>query len=122
MITVEYSKVKRVDIEAGIEVVIEDVARRINVRAIVSRDLHLGVVGLRAVLHALRKPQKLAETVVGVPRGHVGSIPVTDIEDSAFIVEFSSHRYKVSNAGGVAGRVPAVGRGVRDGRGDDGID
>lgn len=94
---------------------IEHVAGCVDVRAGMSRYLHFGVVSERAVLHTGREPEKLADTVLGAPLGHVGRVPVADVEDSAVIVDLPSNGYEVVAAGGrVAcwGVVVAVGGGV----------
>lgn len=54
--TIEDVKVEGIDIEASVEVVVEDVAGGVDVGTGVGWELHLGVVGKGTVLHALRKP------------------------------------------------------------------
>jgi hypothetical protein len=119
-ITIEDLQVKRVDIEAGVKVVIENVAGRVDMRTGVSGQLHLGVVGERAVLNALREPQELAESLARLPRRHVRDVPVADIEDSASTVDFSANRSEFvctgeRAVGGFGARYGWVGRGGGEG-------
>lgn len=74
---------------------IEEVPGRVDVRAGVGGQLYLGLVGKRAVLHALRKPEELADPVTRIKRRHVRGVPVADIDDSASIVDFSANRYEL---------------------------
>jgi hypothetical protein len=85
------------------------------VRAGVSGQLHLGVVGERAVLHAFREPQELTEAVARLPHRHVRDVPVADIEDSASTVDFSANRSELVCTGvravrGFGARYGGVGR------------
>lgn len=86
--TVEDVQVERVDVEASIEVVVEDMAGSVDVRAGVGWELHFGVVSYGAVLHALRKPQELPYAVLRFKFRHLRVVPVTDVEYSAIAVNF----------------------------------
>lgn len=94
-VTVEDVQVERVDIEAGVEVVVEHVTGGIDVRAGVGGKLHFGVVGEGTVLHALGKPQELPNAVIRFPFRHLGLVPVTDVEYSAIAVHFPPRRDEV---------------------------
>lgn len=96
--TIEEVQVERVNIETSIEVVVEEVARGVNVGAGVGWELHLGVVCEGTVLHALRKPQELSDTIFGLPLWHLRMVPVTDVEDSPIIVHFSPRRSREIDA------------------------
>lgn len=74
--TIEDGEIEGVDVEAGLEVVLEDVAGGVDVGAGVGGHLHLGVVGKGAVLHALREPKELPQAFVRFPRWHVLSVHV----------------------------------------------
>jgi len=91
-VTVEYIQVERVDVEAGVQVVVEEVAGSVDVRAGVGWELHFGVVSDGTVLHALRKPQELPYAVLRFKLRHLGVVPVTDVEYSAIAVHFPSRR------------------------------
>ena len=90
--TVEDVQVERIDVKASVEVVVEDVAGRVYVRAGVGWELHFGVVSDGAVLHALRKPQELPYTILRVKFRHLGVVPMTDVEYSAIAVYFPARR------------------------------
>ena len=60
-----------------------------------SRELHFGVVGAGTVLHALGKPQELADAMVGLPVEHTKAVPVIDVDYSAIMVHFPPRWYKV---------------------------
>lgn len=51
-VTIENFEVESVDIEVGIEIVIVDIARSINMSVGMGRKFHLGVISMRAILHA----------------------------------------------------------------------
>jgi len=91
-VTVEDFQVERVDVEAGVEVVVEDVTGSVDVRAGVGWKLHFGVVSDGTVLHALWKPQKLPYAVLRVKFRHLGVVPVTDVEYSAVAIHFPARR------------------------------
>jgi hypothetical protein len=115
-ITIEDLQVKRVDIEAGVKVVIENVAGRVDMRTGVSGQPQLGV----AVLNALREPQELAESLARLPHRHVSDVHVADIEDSASTVDFSANRSEFfctgeRAVGGFGARYGWVGRGGGEG-------
>lgn len=117
MITVENFKVKSLDVEASIEIVVEDVARRVNVRAGMSGHFHVRVIGDRSVLHTLLQPYDLADSLVGPKGGHVGGVWVSDVEDTSVGVDLSFHGDELDVAG-----ARAVGRGISlggEGRGEE---
>lgn len=61
--TVEHFQVKRVNVEAGVEVAVNHMAGGVDVRAAVSGQLHYRGVSERAVLHASREPEELAQSI-----------------------------------------------------------
>lgn len=90
-ITIKHFQVKRIDIEASIEVVIEEVSRGINMGACVSRQLENWHVSQGAVLHAVGEPKELAQQAVrGLKRRHARGDPVGDVEDFAISVNFAA--------------------------------
>lgn len=94
-VTVEDVQVEGVDIEAGIEVVVEHVAGGVDMRAGVCWEFHFGVVGEGTVLHALGKPQELPYAVIRFPFRHLGLVPMTDVEYSPIAVHFPARRDEV---------------------------
>lgn len=111
IITIEDFQVERVHIEAGVEVVIEEVAGCVDVRARVSGHLHLRDVGERAILHALPEQQELTEHFHRVPRRHVRGVSVADIDDASSVVDLSANRDEVVD---VVGERAVGGFSVRD--------
>lgn len=87
MLTVEYSEVEGIGIEALLEVVLVEMARRVDVSAGMERQLELGEIEVGAVLHAPEQREELAESVGVDSDGRVGSEAVSDVVDhSAFVV------------------------------------
>lgn len=82
--TVEDSEVKRVNVEAGVVVVLEDVPRRVDVGARVRREAELGEVGdVGAIAHGPGQPEEPAGALRRLPRRHVLSVVVADVHDPA---------------------------------------
>lgn len=80
--------------------------------ACMSLDLHLRVIRDGAVLDALMKPEEVTQPIFRLPHRHVGHVFVTDIEDSAIAVDFSTRRDK-SIVAGTERTVVGVGAGDR---------
>ena len=108
--TVENIEIERGGIEAGVEVVIEDVARRIDVGAGVGGELHLGEIRDRSVLHAPSQPHDAADSVGGLPRRQVRVVPVAYVDDAAASVHLGD---EIVCGGGSAGLIEPVGRRIR---------
>lgn len=118
-LTIEHSQIERIDIETGVEVVIEHVTRSVDVRASMIWELELGEIGFGAVLHGLREPDELAEPVfLEVPTGRLWGVSVSDVDDSAIAVNLSTNWDEVVVAGGRRS-LDFVGK-VRSCGGDDG--
>lgn len=80
--TVEEGEIERVDVEAGVVVVLEDVARRVDVGAGVRREPELGEVGdVGAVAHGARQPQEPGRALRRLERRHVLPVVVADVQD-----------------------------------------
>lgn len=112
--TVENIEVKRVDVEAGVIVVIEHVAGCIDVGPGVDGELHLGEISEGAVLHAPREPQEVPKAVGGLPRRHVWMVPMADVDDTATSVNFAADGNEIIGGGpglieSVWGRIGSVG-------------
>lgn len=78
--TIEDIKVEGIDIEAGIEVVIVEMARSIKVGASVGLHLHLTDVSDGAILHPPHYPKELPDAFVRLKARHVQVVPVCDVE------------------------------------------
>ena len=90
VLTIKYFQIERINIEAGIEVPINDVAGRVKVRAGMSRKLHLRIISEGTVLHAFRQPKELSNTIVGFPGRHVDGVPMADVEYPSVTVDFAT--------------------------------
>jgi hypothetical protein len=84
--TVEDCEVERVNVESGVVVVLEDVARRVDVGAGVRGEAEIGEVGdVGAVAHGPRQAKELADALAGLPRRHVVAVVVADVHDPAAV-------------------------------------
>ena len=87
MVTIEYSEVKGIGIKALFEVVLVEMARRVDVSAGVERQFELGEIEVGAVLHAPEQREEVAESVGVDSHGRVRSEAVSDVVDhSTFVV------------------------------------
>ena len=90
----------------------------------VSGNLHLRVISQGTILHALEKPEEVSKPIIRFPNWHVWNVPVTDIEDLAITVDFSTRRDKIDvtaskrAVSGIGAGYGGVGRG--GGNGGDG--
>ena len=129
-LTIKNFQVKRGDVVSGVEVVVEEVARRVEVRAGVDAELHLRRVGEGAVLDACALfDEVLPEPLNGIPTRHVWSVRVGDIEDSAISVHILPYgdgdaALLLRAADGVREKARGTGevQRWRDGGGDDDCD
>ncbi|PRQ22093.1 hypothetical protein RchiOBHm_Chr6g0246481 [Rosa chinensis] len=92
-------QVESIDVEADVELVIEDLAGGVDMGSGVGGELHLGVVSNGSVFHAVGEPEELADAIDGVKRQHVGVVVVADVEDSAVSVDFAARGDQVGGGG-----------------------
>lgn len=75
-------EIEGVDIESRLEVMLEDMARGVDMSAAVDGQLHLGYISQGPILHTLAKPQVLPNPIVGAIEGrHALPVLMGDVQD-----------------------------------------
>lgn len=87
--TIEDIKIKGVDIETSIVVVVKEMSGGINLGTSMGGKFHLRRVSDGAILYALSQPNHLTDTIGRAKRRHIGGNTMGNVDDPPIIVSIS---------------------------------